>query len=140
VPYFVKIKDRPLFCIPGLYNYAPMPGTGEAIGTFTLITRAANEVMKMIHNSGENAFRMPLFLPDKEMELSWLKPDLTDKEMRAILEYELPSEDLYYHTTWTIRTTKPHPRRGLKTDPFEWANLPELGNDDGTPKKQMELF
>src|SRR3954469_5976700 len=119
-PYFAKIKERPLFCIPGLYNYAPIARPGEAIATFTLITRAANEVMRMIHNSGENAFRSPLFLPNKEMELKWLKPDLSDKEMREILSYEIASSALDYHTTWTIRTTKPHPRRGSKTDPFEW--------------------
>jgi putative SOS response-associated peptidase YedK len=139
VPYFVKVKDRPIFCIPGLYNYAPVPGTGEAIGTFTLITRAANEVMKMIHNSGENAFRMPLFLPNKEMELRWLKQDLTDKEMREILSYELPSTTLDYHTVWTIRTTKPHPTGGRKIDPYKWPKLPELGNDDGAVKT-LELF
>ena len=22
VPYYIKLKDRPMFCIPGLYNYA----------------------------------------------------------------------------------------------------------------------
>jgi putative SOS response-associated peptidase YedK len=141
VPYFVKIKDRPLFCIPGLYHYSPIPDveTGEVRGTFTLITRAANEVMRKIHNGGENAFRMPLFLPDKEMELKWLQPNLTDEQMREILSYEIPSEQLEYQTVWTIRSTKPHPKGGTKTDAFEWANLPELGNDDGTPKK-LELF
>jgi hypothetical protein len=77
----------------------------------------------MIHNSGENAFRMPLFLPTKEMELKWLKPDLTDKEMREILEYELPSEDVYYHTTWTICTTKPHPKGGVKPTPLSGRNF-----------------
>ena len=38
VPYMVRIKDRELFCLPGLYHYAPMPDveTGQARGTFTL--------------------------------------------------------------------------------------------------------
>lgn len=141
VPYFIKIKDRKLFCIPGLFNYAPVPNveTGEVRGTFTLITRPANSVMMQIHNNGDNAFRMPLFLPNKEMELQWLKPDLTDEEIRKTIDYELPSEQLEYHTVWTIRSTKPHPKGGLKTDLFEWANLPELGNDDGTVKT-VELF
>jgi putative SOS response-associated peptidase YedK len=38
VPYFIKIKDRPRFCIPRLYNYAPDLQTGEVRATFTLIT------------------------------------------------------------------------------------------------------
>ena len=56
------------------------PETGEVRGMFTLITRAANPLMRQIHNSGDNAFRMPLFLP-KEMELEWLRPDLTDTDI-----------------------------------------------------------
>ncbi|HTR31584.1 MAG TPA: SOS response-associated peptidase family protein, partial [Puia sp.] len=65
VPYYIRLKDRPMFCIPGLYHYnlkrPSDPETGEVRGTFTLITRAANPVMRQIHNSGDNAFRMPLF-------------------------------------------------------------------------------
>jgi putative SOS response-associated peptidase YedK len=141
VPYLIKLKSRSLFCIPGLYNYSPIPDveTGEAKGTFTLITRPANAVMMKIHNGGDNAFRMPLFLPNKETELQWLNADLTDDDMRQILNYELPSEELDYHTVWTIRSTKPHPAGGIKTDVYEWPNLPELGNDDGTLKVK-ELF
>jgi putative SOS response-associated peptidase YedK len=141
VPYFVRVKERPLFCIPGLYHYAPIPDveTGEVRGTFTLITRAANDVMRMIHNGGPNAYRMPLFLPNKEAELQWLKPDLTDEGIKEILNYELPGENLDYHPTWTIRSTKPHPTGGNKIDPYEWPNLPELGNDEGTVKA-VELF
>ena len=55
-----------MFCIPGLFHYNSLmpsnPETGEVRGTFTLITRAANPVMRQIHNSGDNAHRMPLFL------------------------------------------------------------------------------
>jgi len=38
-------------------------------------------------------------------------------------------------TVWTIRSTKPHPTGGNKTDPYAWPNLPELGNDDGAVKR-----
>src|SRR3989440_4959887 len=86
IPYYVRLNNRALFCIPGLYHYPNRADveTGEVIGTFTLITRAANSVMAQIHNSGDQAFRMPLFLP-KELELKWLKPDLTDQEMEEIV-------------------------------------------------------
>jgi putative SOS response-associated peptidase YedK len=139
VPYYVEIKGRPMFCIPGLYNYSPLPDpeTGEQKGTFTLITRAANSIMKQIHNSGDQAFRMPLFLP-KELELKWLQPDLSDEEIQSILDYEIPSEELEYRPVFTIRTTKEHPQQGSKRDLYEWPNLPPLGNDEG--KMQKELF
>lgn len=131
IPYLIQLKDRPVFCIPGLYHYPNLADveTGEIVGTFTLITRGANEVMSMIHNSGDQAFRMPLFLP-KELELKWLSPQLSDEEMQGILNFEMPSEELVYHPVFTIRTTKPRPDGGSKTDRFEWGNLPGLGIDN----------
>lgn len=139
VPYFVRLKDRELFCIPGLYYYNEKNAdveTGEIKGTYSLITRPANSVMQMIHNGGDNAFRMPLFLP-KELELKWLDPNLTDEEMQSILDYEMPAEELDYWTTWTIRSTKPHPAEGKKNDHYDWPNLPPLGNDEGLTKENV---
>lgn len=49
----------------------------------------------------------------------------------------MPSEELEYWTTWTIRGTKVHPKGGIKNDRYEWEKLPELGNDDGTSKENV---
>ena len=138
VPYLVRLKDRPLFCIPGLYYYSPIPDpeTGEVKGTFTLITRSANAVMKQIHNGGPNAGRMPLFLT-KELETKWLLPDLTDEEIQSVLDFEMPASELNYYPVWTIRSTKPRPDGKEKTDPFEWANLPPLGVDESAEQKNL---
>jgi putative SOS response-associated peptidase YedK len=127
VPYFVHERNRPLFCLPGLYYYSPIPDmeTGEVKGTFTLITRAANSLMKKIHNGGTHAFRMPLFLT-KELEMKWLQPDLTDEQIQSVLDYEIPAEDLEQWPVFSIRTTKPRPDDKLKTEPYEWPNLPAL--------------
>lgn len=127
VPYFVRLKERPLFCIPGLYYYSPIPDpeTGEVKGAFTLITRPANAVMKQIHNGGPNAGRMPLFLT-RELEQKWLLPDLSDEEIQSVLDFEMPAGELEYWPVFTIRSTKPRPDGGVKTDPFEWQHLPAL--------------
>ena len=127
VPYFVQLKDRELFCLPGLYHYSPLPDheTGEVTGTFTFITRPANDIMSRIHNGGSNAFRMPLFLT-RELELKWLLPDLNDEEINEILHFEMPSENLIYHPVFTIRSPKSRPDNKLKTDLYEWADLPPL--------------
>ena len=137
IPYFIKLRSREMFCIPGLYHY-PMRAdveTGEITGTYTLITRPANSVMQKIHNSGEQAFRMPLFLP-REKELEWLKPGLNDEEIKKILQYEMPAEELEYFPVYTIRTTRDRPDGLSKIDPYEWAGLPPLGNDN----TQIDLF
>lgn len=135
IPYLIWLKDRKLFCIPGLYNYSPIPNveTAEAIGTYSLITRAANPVMKQIHNGGDNAGRMPLFLP-KELELKWLDPNISDEEIQQILDFEMPSDELQYHTTFPIRGKKQREDGKGKVDPFSWENLPALGSDE-TPKE-----
>ena len=138
IPYFVKLKERQLFCLPGLYHYPQHRAdveTGEITGTFTLITRAANAVMAQIHNSGDNAFRMPLFLP-RQMELQWLKPELSDEEVSSILNFELPSEELEYYPVFTIRTNKTRPDGKGKLEPFQWENLPPLGVDEAN----LQLF
>lgn len=130
VPYHIKPKERELFCIPGLYKHMADKNSGEVLETrFTLITRAANDVMKQIHNHGLNKHRMPLFLP-KELELEWLRPDASEKELREVLRYEIPSEELDYWPVWTLRTNKERPDRKDKDQPYEWEGLPPLGQDE----------
>jgi putative SOS response-associated peptidase YedK len=121
VPYYISIKGKKLFCLPGLYS--------DSQKTYSLITRPANELMCQIHNSGDNPFRMPLLLPDRNLELRWLAKDLPEVEMAAILDYELPSEELEYETVYTIRSAKERPDGKTKIDPYAWPNLPHLGQD-----------
>jgi len=137
VPYHIWLKRRPLFCLPGLYHYPHRadPETGEITGTYTLITRPANRLMAQIHNGGENAFRMPLFLP-KELEMKWLLPDLEDAEINEILDYELPPEKLAYEPVYTIRTTKERPDGKGKLEAYAWPDLPPLGRDSN----ELSLF
>jgi putative SOS response-associated peptidase YedK len=108
LPYFIKVKGEKIFCLAGLYNYSPLPDpeTGEAIGTFTIITRPGNTLMNKIHNSGPNSHRMPLILT-KELALQWLQENLTDRELEPILHYEFPEAQLEAWPVRTIRTAKP---------------------------------
>jgi putative SOS response-associated peptidase YedK len=139
VPYYIRLRERPLFCIPGLYHYPTTYAnveTGEVTGTFTLLTRSANPLMRQIHNGGENAGRMPLFLT-QELENRWLSPDLDDEALKEIMAYEIPAGELEYNPVFTIRTTKPRPDQKGKLDVFEWPNLPPLGEDE---VKENTLF
>ena len=133
VPYYIQLKNRELFCLPGLFHYPDKADveTGEVTGNFTVITRAANSVMKQIHNGGEQAFRMPLFLP-KDLEQKWLLPDLSDAEISEILDFEMPSESLGYHPVFTIRTTKERPDQKSKNEEYAWEALPPLGIDSSS--------
>ncbi|MBL0133083.1 MAG: SOS response-associated peptidase [Chitinophagaceae bacterium] len=107
LPYFIHVKGQPIFCFAGLYNYSPLPDpeTGELIGTFSIITRAANPFMATIHNGGTNSGRMPLLLP-KEKAIQWLDKSLTDDSLRTILDYEFPESEMEAWPVNTIRTRK----------------------------------
>jgi putative SOS response-associated peptidase YedK len=140
VPYHVTLKDRGMYCIPGLFHYNTKlpsdPETGEVRGMFTLITRAGNEVMRQIHNGGANAFRMPLFLP-KEMEMEWLRPDLSDEQMERILNYEMPSDQIVAQPVYSIRGRSPRPDGKPKNVLYAYQDLPPLGSDEGAVQQGL---
>ena len=119
-----------MFFLPGLYSVAELPDleTGELVkrGTYTLITRSASEVMKMIHNGGENKHRMPLFLP-LELSKEWIREDFSADRYKEILDYEIPSDQIDYRPVYTIRSPKPRPDSKMKNEYWEWDKLPTLG-------------
>jgi putative SOS response-associated peptidase YedK len=131
VPYHIKLQNRSLFFLLGLYNYSPIPDieTGELKGTFGIVTRSSNTVMSQIHNHGPNKHRMPVIL-QPEKAVKWINQDLTDEDLRNFLNYSIPDNELKVFPVWTIRTTKERPDFKTKIDPFEWENLPTLGKDD----------
>ena len=130
VPYFIKLANRSSMFLIGLYNYSPIPDmeTGEQKGTFAVLTRPANTLMQQIHNHGPNKHRMPVLMQPEEA-IKWINEDLTDADIKAMLDYEIPVAELEAHPVYTIRTTKPRPDDKGKTAYFEWANLPPLGSD-----------
>src|SRR5690606_22218640 len=85
VPYYIAEKDRQLCYIPCSYQWpvtVDEDGVVEKVGSFGLMTRAANKVMADIHNDGPNKNRMPLFLPE-QLEREWLS-DLEDLDMAQV--------------------------------------------------------
>lgn len=127
VPYYIHVEGKQLFFLAGIYNYSPIPDieTGEVRGTFSVITRSANELMKKIHNGGANKHRMPLVLQDKFI-LPWLDPALDESSLKSILEEEIPDSILGAWPVFSIRTPRPRPDGRLCIDPFEYESLPDL--------------
>ena len=105
LPYFIKVKDKTIFLLAGLYNYATDTETGEMTGTYSIITRKGNELMEKIHNSGPNGGRMPLLLTEP-LANQWLNPNLTDEGLSEILSFEFPSNQLEAWPVNTIRKRK----------------------------------
>ena len=129
IPYYLQLKEQAVFFVPGLYSVVELPdkSTGEMIKRFTygIITRAANELMKQVHNGGENKWRMPLLL-DFAASQKWLQSDLTDQEYKEILNFEMLPTSMTYRSVYTIRSPKMRPDLKEKTDLYEWENLPAI--------------
>jgi putative SOS response-associated peptidase YedK len=128
LPYHVRPQGQKImFFLPGLYSVYKVVDkeTGEITEhwTFSLITRGANEVMCMIHNGGDNPYRMPLFVP-LPVAREFLVPGLTEERYWEMLAYSIPSEELDYYTIFTIRSSKPHPLGGRKHEPYDWPENP----------------
>ena len=111
--------------------------TGEAIGTFTVITREANSLMKQIHNHGPNKHRMPVMMQPEDA-VKWIDESLSEEEMKAMISVEIDSADLEAKPVYSIRTTKERPDGKSKIEYFNWENLPPLGTDE--PLAPLALF
>ncbi|MDW7651110.1 MAG: SOS response-associated peptidase [Bacillota bacterium] len=77
-PFRFTRYDGALFAFAGLWDVWRAP-EGEAVGSFTIITTQANELVSPVHD------RMPVIL-NREDEQTWLKPaGVNNDALRALL-------------------------------------------------------
>jgi putative SOS response-associated peptidase YedK len=121
-PYYIKLKDREVFSIAGLWDRWINKNSGEEIYSYTIITTEANPLMAMIHNKKK---RMPAIL-DKKDEEKWIKKTITKEETMN----QLKSYDESKMTAYTI--SKLITTKGIEVnvpnvlEPFQYNNLEPL--------------
>lgn len=86
-PYRIRLKSKVQFAMAGLYNEWIDPATGEISETFSIVTTAANELMKPLHD------RMPVILPDEAHRL-WMDKHQHDTELLKTLLMQYPSDQM----------------------------------------------
>ena len=92
IPYYIYVKDEPIFSMAGVYDSWLDKSTGEVISTFSIITTEANPLTDYIHNTKH---RMPAILLKKDEE-KWLEPDLSKSEITSLLKpYNADLMDAY---------------------------------------------
>lgn len=92
IPYFIYLKDEPIFSMAGIYDRRLDKETGEERDTFSIITTGTNPLTDYIHNTKH---RMPAIL-SKEDEERWLDTSLSRTEIEALLKpYEADKMDAY---------------------------------------------
>ena len=62
-----------------------------------------------------------------ELSKKWLNEDLSIEDYKAILNYEIPSDELEQYPVYTIRSSKERPDGKPKNEFYEWEKLPALG-------------
>ncbi|MEM8907601.1 MAG: SOS response-associated peptidase, partial [Bacteroidota bacterium] len=77
IPHRICRKDEGIFSIAGIWETWTSP-QGTSLFTFTLLTRAPNNLLAPIHN------RMPAIL-QKEQEQMWIDPNCSTQEALALL-------------------------------------------------------
>ena len=82
IPYYIYLKDEPIFSMAGIYDRWLDKETGEEYATFSIITTDTNPLTDYIHNSKH---RMPAIL-SKEDEEKWLDSDLQKADVTSLLK------------------------------------------------------
>jgi putative SOS response-associated peptidase YedK len=100
-PYYIHLKERPIFSFAGLYSKWTDKGDGRVHYTYTMLTTKANTLMGKIHNSKH---RMPVIL-SKEFEKDWLNPNLTKDDVLALCQ-PLDDQQMEGYTISKLITTK----------------------------------
>jgi putative SOS response-associated peptidase YedK len=115
-PYHIKVKDKELFCMAGVWQPWTDKETGERIDTFALLTTAANELMTQVHN---NKKRMPTIFTDEQAR-EWLDIDLPEERIQKLATSHFP----YALEAKTIIKNFREAEDPL--EPFEYKELPPL--------------
>jgi putative SOS response-associated peptidase YedK len=69
-PYPIKLADQEIFGFAAIWDRS-FKEDGTAVESCALITLEGNELMKHVHNTGANPFRMPALLA-REYREAWL--------------------------------------------------------------------
>jgi putative SOS response-associated peptidase YedK len=93
IPWYIFSAENEILSVAGLYDEWTENSTGEVLGTFSIITTEANELMAQIHNSAK---RMPVLL-DRIAEKVWTDNSSALDEVINLLR-PCPSDMLKAHT------------------------------------------
>lgn len=98
-PYLFTLTDRKLFSFAGIWDAWKNP-EGKVLQSCTIITTAANELMKPIHE------RMPVIL-EKESEEAWLDSSIKDPlKLKSLLAPYPTMKMKYYEVSTKVNSSK----------------------------------
>jgi putative SOS response-associated peptidase YedK len=82
--WYIKPKNRKYFALGSIYS------EWNGMKTCSIVTTDASPLLAEVHNDGK---RQPLILQGNAA-LAWLVPNLTQDEMKSLMAYQYPDEQL----------------------------------------------
>jgi putative SOS response-associated peptidase YedK len=92
-PYYIFAKDREYFSFAGLWENWKSP-EGEIVETCTIVTTAANEFIRPLHN------RMPAIIRTEDFQ-KWLNKDAESETLKKLLQ-PFPNHNLEMYRVSTF--------------------------------------
>ena len=123
-PYYIKLKDRDIFSIAGLWDRWVNKDSCEEVFSFTIITTEANPLMALIHNKKK---RMPAIL-DKKDEMKWISEKLSKEETRELLKPYNEHKMTAYTISKMITAKDVDVNVPQVLEPFQYNTLEPLPN------------
>jgi putative SOS response-associated peptidase YedK len=121
-PYYIYLKNQPVFSFGGIYETWINKDTGEIWNTTSIVTTDANPLMAQIHNT---KLRMPLILGNDQAK-EWINPSLTKD---GIIKLMQPADEriMAAHTISKLITSRTeNPNQEKVKELFEYAELPPI--------------
>jgi putative SOS response-associated peptidase YedK len=114
-PWSIRVKGVPLFCFAGLWDTNDK--IGEPVESFTILTRAPNELMASIHD------RMPCIVRPEHYDL-WLDEANTTAESLSPALRPFSAAEMEAHRVSTrVNSSKPNDESLLETVPAPTPGL-----------------
>jgi putative SOS response-associated peptidase YedK len=101
-PYLIQLNDQDVFAFAGLWDRS-VKADGTAIESVVHITLPGNDLMRKIHNTGNNPHRMPAILRREDHE-AWLHG--TVEEAQAVLQPYPPDHMFAYKVSTHVNSPK----------------------------------
>lgn len=101
-PYFIHLADQEVFGLAGIWDRS-VKADGTAVDSCAIITMPANDLMKHVHNTGNNPGRMPAIL-GKADYAAWLTGSVDDA--RNVLRQYPQDVMVAYKVSTRVNTPK----------------------------------
>ena len=101
-PYFIHLVDQEVFGFAGLWERS-VGADGSVIESCAIITMPGNDLMRQVHNTGANPFRMPAILAQADYD-AWLKGG--SAEARAALRQYPPDMMVAYQVSTRVNSPR----------------------------------